>query len=67
MHIYVNDEPTPIEPGLTLAGLLAEKGMGQGQSLAVAVNDTVVSKGEWDHLELQADDRLLLIAPVGGG
>ncbi|MCW8882051.1 sulfur carrier protein ThiS [Sedimenticola selenatireducens] len=65
MHIYVNDEETPIESGETLDSLLSR--LTSGGKLAVAVNDTVIRQAEWPDYQLQADDRVLLIAPVQGG
>jgi thiamine biosynthesis protein ThiS len=65
MHIYVNDEETPIESGETLASLLSR--LTSGGKLAVAVNDTVIRQVEWPDYQLQAHDRVLLIAPVQGG
>lgn len=67
MNIYVNDELTQIESGQTLATFIQQKDLGKTKSLAVAVNDSVISKGDWSNHQLQADDRLLLIAPVSGG
>jgi len=65
MNIYVNDEETSVEPGETLASLLAR--IAAGANLAVAVNDTVVRQADWPEYRLQESDRLLLIAPVQGG
>ncbi len=67
MNIYVNDELTQTESEQTLAAFLLQMELDQTKSLAVAVNDNVISKGDWPNHQLQADDRLLLIAPVSGG
>lgn len=65
MNIYVNDEETRIEPDQTLASLLAD--LSGGRQVAVAVNDSVIRRDEWSDYRLQADDRVLVIAPVQGG
>lgn len=67
MNIYVNDELTQTEPDLSLAAFLSNMELDLTKSLAVAVNDKVISKSDWPNLQLQVDDRLLLIAPVSGG
>jgi sulfur carrier protein len=67
MNIYVNDEPTQTESDLSLAAFLTNMELDLTKSLAVAVNDYVISKTDWSTHQLQADDRLLLIAPVSGG
>lgn len=67
MNIYVNDELTQTEPDLSLAAFLSNMELDLTKSLAVAVNDNVISKSDWPNHQLQADDRLLLIAPVSGG
>jgi sulfur carrier protein len=67
MNIYVNDEPIKTESYQTLAAFLLQMELDQTKSLAVAVNDNVISKTDWSNHQLQADDRLLLIAPVSGG
>lgn len=65
--IYVNDEAIHTQSGHTLTSFLGQMQLDQGKNLAIAVNDSVVSKGQWSSHELQAEDRLLLIAPVSGG
>jgi sulfur carrier protein len=67
MNIYVNDAPTQTESDQTLAAFLFQMELDQTKSLAVAVNDNVISKTDWSNHQLQAEDRLLLIAPVSGG
>jgi len=65
MNIFVNDEETRIEPGQTLESLLSS--LTGGSSVAVAVNDTVIRQDAWSDYRLQAEDRVLVIAPVQGG
>lgn len=67
MQVYVNDEPRSIEAGMTLVGLLEQMSLKGGQNLAIAVNDEVIGRSQWPDYQLQSEDRLLLIAPVGGG
>jgi len=67
MNIYVNDEPTQTESNQSLAAFLANMELDLTKSLAVAINDNVISKSDWSNHQLQAEDRLLLIAPVSGG
>lgn len=65
MNIFVNDEETRVDPDATLESLLTS--LPGGRSVAVAVNDTVIRQDEWPDYRLQAQDRVLVIAPVQGG
>jgi sulfur carrier protein len=67
MNLYVNNELTQTESNQSLAAFLANMELDLTKSLAVAINDNVISKSNWPSHQLQADDRLLLIAPVSGG
>ncbi len=67
MRIYLNDEATTVDPGLTLGALVAGNSGEPGLRVAVAVNDEVIPRDRWDSHVLQEGDRLLLIAPIQGG
>jgi sulfur carrier protein len=67
MQIYVNDEPVQTEQNQTVAAFLSQINIDKTKRLAIAINNTVIPQGDWPDYQLQADDRLLLIAPVSGG
>ena len=52
----------------TLAELLAERRIDATQRyIAVAVNNVVVSRGEWTTLRLAEGDRIEIVQPMKGG
>ena len=65
--IYVNDKPIQTDSGQTLTDFFRQLQLDKGKNLAVALNNSIVSKGEWPDCVLQAEDQLLLIAPISGG
>ena len=51
----------------TLAELLESKGLSDKNGIAVARNNTVVPRTEWDKTHLESDDKILLIGASYGG
>ncbi len=62
----MNGERHPWRPGLTVAGLLLERGI-VGPGVAVERNLEVVRRAEHGSLELQPGDRIEIVRLVGGG
>jgi thiamine biosynthesis protein ThiS len=66
MNVYVNGQPTELEAGMTLSGLIARLELG-GQRVAVEVNEELVPRGRFEDHRLAPDDRVEIIHAVGGG
>lgn len=67
MQVTINDKPVQVEPGSdTLGALLRAEGF-SGTGQAVAVNDRVVPKAQWDSTPLEEDMRIIVIRAVCGG
>ncbi len=66
MEIVVNGEARSVEPGLTIARLLADLGL-TDRSVAVEVNRQVVPRARHAEHRLAAGDRLEIVTLVGGG
>jgi thiamine biosynthesis protein ThiS len=64
--IVVNGSARSIAPGTTVAALLSELAL-KRQGVAVAINEEVVRRGEWDSTVLKRSDRVEIIHAVGGG
>lgn len=64
--IRVNGEKRRIAPGTTVRALLAQMSL-ERQGIAVARNEEVVRRSEWDTTKLQNEDRVEIIHAVGGG
>lgn len=66
LRITVNGEVRAVAPGSTVATLLAELGLREGQ-VAVERNKQIVRRPQHATTELQAGDELELVTFFGGG
>lgn len=64
--IVVNGEPRTVPDGLTVAELLAQLGA-PDRGVAVAVDATVVPRGEWDDVVVDDGARIEVLTAVQGG
>jgi len=67
MTIRLNDQERVVGDAATLGFLLGELGLAERRGVAVAVNDTVVSRSSWSTRQLVENDRVLLIQATQGG
>lgn len=65
-QITLNGEPRSIEPGATLADVVASV-QPPPQALATAVNGTFVPRDGRAEVRLQAGDQVFIFQPVTGG
>ena len=54
MEIFVNDAPVSCEEGATVSEVLAQEGI-TPVNIAVAVNESVVPKSQWEATKLTAE------------
>jgi sulfur carrier protein len=66
MRIQVNGQEAEVEPGLTLAELLARYGLGEGR-IAVEINAEIVPRSQHDRQLIQPGDRIEVVQAIGGG
>ena len=66
IDIQVNGEALRLPVASTLADLLAELAL-SGQTLALAVNRSVVPRQQWPQHQLRAQDRIDIVRAIGGG
>ncbi len=64
--ITLNGETRPIEPGTTVAALVAQLDL-SGKRLAVEVNGAVVPRSAHPDRELKPGDRVEIVHAIGGG
>jgi sulfur carrier protein len=68
MIVVVNGDRTELEPGTTVADMLARLGADPGGAgIAVARNGTVVPRGAWARTELAEADRVEVLGAAQGG
>jgi len=66
MQLLVNSKSTPFDGG-SLAQFLKQAGIFEAKGVAVALNQEVVAKEDWDEYQLQPNDQILIIEPTQGG
>ncbi len=67
MIVLVNDESQDVSDGMSLQQLLEELGFAEKKGIAVAVNQTVVSRSDWgSHVLIDRDSVTLIQATQGG-
>ena len=67
LTVYVNDKARALAASTSVWALLRELGLAERKGVAVAVNGSVVRRGEWPARTLAADDRVLVIQATQGG
>ena len=68
MTVLVNGQPAEVDPGQTVAGLLARLGHPPGgPGIAVALNGEVVPRSSWPTTGLDAGDRVEVLGASQGG
>ena len=66
MDIIINGEPQSLPAPVTVAALLAERGL-EGKRVAVERNGEIVAKSRHAETLLAAGDRVEIVVAVGGG
>ena len=68
MNVSLNGSPTTLRAGATVADAVATVTTApSGRGIAVAVNGTVVPRGDWGSARLHAGDKVEILTAVAGG
>ena len=68
MNIKVNGETTEVSPGLTLHQLLLDLEIDPSRpGIAVAIDQEVIPRTQWDETEIQPDSEIEIIRAAQGG
>ena len=67
MNITINEKPYRLKEDATIADALKEAKIENQFGIAVAVNNTVVSKTGWEKHTVQDNDNILIINAISGG
>jgi sulfur carrier protein len=68
MNVTINQNETTLEKGTTIKDLIESYGYeAYGEGLAVAINDQVIPKNQWDQYTLAEHDDVTLIQATQGG
>ena len=66
MRVYINGKETEVSDQLTIAALVAERGLNPN-TVVVEHNLAIQPKEKWSELTLAVDDKLEIVSFVGGG
>lgn len=66
MHIHFNDEPMQCPDNLTLENLLEQLRL-MRPGIALAINQTIVPREQWETHLLNDGDQILLFQAIAGG
>ena len=67
MNVTVNGEARQLPDRATVADLVTTFGGDAGRGSAVAIDGTVVPRGQWSARQLRSGDRVELVRAVQGG
>ncbi len=67
MEVTINQQSFTTTTDNSLSGVLKAYGLQPGKGVAVAVNQCVVPKTEWDSYVLKEKDQLIIIKAAQGG
>lgn len=67
MDITVNNEPLQISDTCSITQLLQDHIQQKPEGIAVAVNQSVIPKSEWENTFIASGDTIILIKATQGG
>ena len=65
--IFINDEEYSYSEEKNLISILRELDLVTLQGIAVAINNLVIPKAEWENYRVKDDDKILIIKATQGG
>ena len=67
MNVLLNNKNCSVEKNSALVKILEQNGITNQKGIAVAVNNTVVPKTEWQNKILNENDKITIIKATQGG
>ena len=67
MTVFANNEKYNLSENATLERLLGELKLKNVTGIALAVNNVVVPRSNWDSYKLKANDKIIVIKATQGG
>ena len=67
MEIFVNNQPIQTEEQTSLLSIVNSQVGENSKGLAVAINEEVIPKNEWEKIILNQNDQVLIIKATQGG
>lgn len=67
MIVFVNTKPIELPSQETIPALLRSIQITEPKGIAVAVNNTVIPKSDWEKFSIQENDQITVIRATQGG
>ena len=67
VNIYINNQSQELPAGAKITDALTALNILQQKGIAIAINNNVIPKAEWEHHPLNAEDKITLIRATQGG
>lgn len=67
MNVFVNNQNCELQTGSSLALALEKKGINGARGIAVAINNHVIPRTEWNNKILTENDKITIIKATQGG
>lgn len=67
MEVFINNQSVPVSDSATLSDVLLQHNFLDKKGIAVAVNNFVVSKAEWNSYKVVSADKITIIRATQGG
>ena len=67
MNIYVNSKQQEVPTEAKITDALQSLNITSQKGIAIAINNNVIPKAEWEHHVLKANDQVTLIKATQGG
>ncbi len=67
MRVYINNELQELQEHASVTDVLSVLNINAQKGVAVAINNNVIPRTEWDYHAVQAEDKITLIKATQGG
>ena len=67
VSVFVNNKNHSLGSAINLFSLLKELKIDSSNGIAIAVNEIVIPKSEWEKYKLKNNDKIILIKAAAGG
>ncbi len=67
MIVYINDDSTEIKEDTTLQTLIDTTIIKRKKGIAVAVDNQVIPRNQWEHYYLKDESKIVIIQATQGG
>jgi sulfur carrier protein len=67
MDVFINDQKHSVNEQTTVAEMMKYMEVKSNKGLAVAVNETIVPRDDWQTTNLKDGDKVLMIRATSGG